>query len=69
MSVIDDLLQRTSRTFALAIPLLPDPTRRRSFDPRLTSKISAPGLITFNAFIAGLVAPPTSAALGLSNAD
>jgi farnesyl-diphosphate farnesyltransferase len=27
MSVIDDLLQRTSRTFALAIPLLPEPTR------------------------------------------
>ena len=27
MSVIDDLLQKTSRTFALAIPLLPEPTR------------------------------------------
>jgi farnesyl-diphosphate farnesyltransferase len=27
MSAIDDLLQRTSRTFALAIPLLPEPTR------------------------------------------
>jgi farnesyl-diphosphate farnesyltransferase len=27
MPVIDDLLQRTSRTFALAIPLLPEPTR------------------------------------------
>jgi farnesyl-diphosphate farnesyltransferase len=27
MSVIEDLLQRTSRTFALAIPLLPEPTR------------------------------------------
>lgn len=27
MSVIDDLLQRTSRTFALAIPLLPEGTR------------------------------------------
>ena len=29
MSVIDDLLQRTSRTFALAIPLLPEPTRNQ----------------------------------------
>jgi len=29
MSVIDDLLQKTSRTFALAIPLLPDPTRNQ----------------------------------------
>lgn len=27
MSVIEDLLQQTSRTFALAIPLLPEPTR------------------------------------------
>jgi farnesyl-diphosphate farnesyltransferase len=27
-AVIDDLLVRTSRTFALAIPLLPEPTRR-----------------------------------------
>jgi farnesyl-diphosphate farnesyltransferase len=27
MSTIDDLLQKTSRTFALAIPLLPEPTR------------------------------------------
>jgi len=29
MSVIDDLLQKTSRTFALAIPLLPEPTRNQ----------------------------------------
>jgi len=29
MSVIDDLLQQTSRTFALAIPLLPEPTRNQ----------------------------------------
>ena len=29
MSVIDDLLQKTSRTFALAIPLLPEPTRHQ----------------------------------------
>jgi farnesyl-diphosphate farnesyltransferase len=28
MSDIDDLLQKTSRTFALTIPLLPEPTRR-----------------------------------------
>jgi farnesyl-diphosphate farnesyltransferase len=27
MSTVDDLLQKTSRTFALAIPLLPEPTR------------------------------------------
>ena len=29
MSIIDDLLQKTSRTFALAIPLLPEPTRNQ----------------------------------------
>ena len=29
MSTIDDLLQKTSRTFALAIPLLPEPTRNQ----------------------------------------
>ncbi|HVV53186.1 MAG TPA: squalene/phytoene synthase family protein, partial [Polyangia bacterium] len=29
MSAIDDLLQKTSRTFALAIPLLPEPTRNQ----------------------------------------
>jgi farnesyl-diphosphate farnesyltransferase len=29
MSVIEDLLQKTSRTFALAIPLLPEPTRKQ----------------------------------------
>jgi farnesyl-diphosphate farnesyltransferase len=29
MPIIDDLLQRTSRTFALAIPLLPEPTRNQ----------------------------------------
>jgi farnesyl-diphosphate farnesyltransferase len=29
MSVIDHLLQKTSRTFALAIPLLPEPTRNQ----------------------------------------
>lgn len=28
MADLDDLLQKTSRTFALAIPLLPEPTRR-----------------------------------------
>jgi farnesyl-diphosphate farnesyltransferase len=27
MTTVDDLLQKTSRTFALTIPLLPDPTR------------------------------------------
>jgi len=27
MTTVDDLLQKTSRTFALAIPLLPEPTR------------------------------------------
>jgi len=29
MSEIDDLLRKTSRTFALTIPLLPEPTRRQ----------------------------------------
>jgi phytoene/squalene synthetase len=28
MDEIGDLLQKTSRTFALTIPLLPEPTRR-----------------------------------------
>ena len=28
MDRIDDLLEKTSRTFALSIPLLPEPTRR-----------------------------------------
>ena len=27
MTIIDDMLHKTSRTFALAIPLLPEPTR------------------------------------------
>src|SRR5258708_12603156 len=28
MADLDDLLEKTSRTFALSIPLLPEPTRR-----------------------------------------
>jgi len=28
MATLDDLLEKTSRTFALSIPMLPEPTRR-----------------------------------------
>ena len=29
MTTLEDLLEKTSRTFALAIPVLPEPTRRQ----------------------------------------
>ena len=76
---IDDLLEKTSRTFALAIPLLPEPTRREVGLAYLLFRVAdtledafswpqSRRLQSLAAFAALLRAPATAGAASLSEA-